>query len=103
MCKEIEEKPSWVGFRNNSTELFEMLEIAPLPCLLFLVWLTSWESEMLEEEAECDSRSKHGQHQCKDSPVLKDIVELLNQSRNHLPPDLEIFYFHHFSLASSYF
>lgn len=47
---------------------------------------------MLKDEAECDSRSKHGQHQHKDSPVLKDNVELLNQSRNHLPPDLKIFY-----------
>jgi len=70
-----------------------MLEVTPPPCLLFLVWIKSWESEMLEDEAECDSRSKHGQHQHKDSPVLKDIMELLNQSRNHLPPDLNIYYF----------
>ena len=58
---------------------------------------------MLADEAECVFRSKHGQHQHKDSPVLKDIVELLNQSRNYLPPDLKIFDFQRFSLASSYF
>lgn len=70
-----------------------MLEVAPPPCLLFLIWMKPGESEILEDEAECDSRGKHGQHQHKDSPVLKDIVELLNQSRNHLPPDLKTFSF----------
>lgn len=71
----------------------EMLEVVPPPCLPFLVWIKSWESEMLENEAECDSKGKHGQHQHRNSPVLKDIAELLNQCRNHLPSDLKIFYF----------
>ena len=48
---------------------------------------------MPEDEAERDSKGEHGQSQYKGSPVLKDTVELLTQSRNHLSPDSKDFYF----------